>query len=63
MRCDPNICPNCMYIGEGDSFCDVIQEIVLEDWVPTKHFKGPGCPYQHKRRHRNRRRRKAGAAR
>jgi hypothetical protein len=52
-----------MYIGEGDSFCDVIQEIVLEDWVPTKHFKGPGCPYQHKRRRRNRRRRKAGAAR
>lgn len=55
MRCDPDICPNCMYIGDGDSLCDVLQEIVLEDWTPTEHFKGPGCPYRQKKRHGNRR--------
>ena len=56
MYCNPDVCPNCMYIGEGDSFCDVIQEIVLADWSPTEHYMGPGCPYRlpagKKKRHR-----------
>ncbi len=46
MYCNPDTCPNCQYIGEGDSYCDVIGEVVLSDWVPTEHFMGPGCPYQ-----------------
>lgn len=45
MICDPDICPNCQYIGDGDSFCDAIQEIVLADWEPTEQFMGRGCPY------------------
>ena len=43
--CNPDICPNCQYIGEGDSFCDATQEIVLSDWEPTDAFMGEGCPY------------------
>lgn len=46
MYCNPDVCPNCMYIGEGDSLCDVLQEIVLDDWSPTEHYMGPGCPYR-----------------
>mgnify|MGYP001515451052 CR=1 FL=1 len=42
MYCNPDVCPNCMYIGEGDSLCDVLQEIVLDDWSPTEHYMGPG---------------------
>lgn len=45
MYCNPDVCPNCQYIGEGDSYCDAIGEIVLEDWLPTEDFMGPGCPY------------------
>lgn len=43
--CDPEICPDCQYIGEGASFCDEIHKIVLDDWGPTENFMGPGCPY------------------
>ena len=46
MYCNPDVCPNCMYIGEGDSLCDALQEIVLADWSPTEHYMGPGCPYR-----------------
>jgi len=45
MYCNPDTCPNCQYIGEGDSYCDVIGEIVLSDWEPTEDFMGNGCPY------------------
>lgn len=45
MFCDPDKCPNCQYIGEGDSYCDAIGEIVLDDWTPTEYFMGNGCPY------------------
>lgn len=44
--CNPDICPNCQYIGEGDSYCDATGEIVLEDWEPTEEFMGEGCPYR-----------------
>ena len=46
MSCIPDVCPNCMYIGEGDSVCDVMQKIVLDDWQPTDDFMGEGCPYR-----------------
>ncbi len=45
MYCNPDVCPNCQYIGEGDSWCDKTGEIVLEDWAPTENYMGPGCPY------------------
>ena len=61
MRCDPDVCPNCLYIGEGDSLCDVLQEIVLEDWMPTEHYMGPGCPYRWRPNRKRRRRRESEA--
>lgn len=33
-----NECENCLYIGEGDSICELNNEIVLEDWTPTDKF-------------------------
>lgn len=48
--CNPDICPNCQYIGDGDSYCDEIGEIVLSDWDPTEHFMGRGCPYARKKK-------------
>lgn len=44
MYCNPDICPNCQYIGEGDSICDVNMAIVLDDWVPTDDFM-KNCPF------------------
>lgn len=29
-------CDNCLYIGEGDSMCDVYHIIVIEDWTLIK---------------------------
>ena len=52
MRCDPDTCPHCQYIGEGDSLCEVTTEIVLSDWTPTEDAMGPGCPYRSKRKRR-----------
>ena len=43
--CNPDVCPYCQYIGEGDSWCEETGEIVLSDWEPTENFMGPGCPY------------------
>lgn len=40
MYCNPDVCPHCQYIGEGDSWCDEIHEIVLSDWEPTEHYMG-----------------------
>lgn len=45
MTCNPDICPNCEYIGQGDSYCSILGEIVLSEWEPTTYFKGIGCPY------------------
>jgi hypothetical protein len=33
--CNPDICPHCLYIGEGDSLCEETNKIVLNDWEPT----------------------------
>lgn len=33
-------CENCLPIGEGDHFCDVIQDIVLADYAPTENYLG-----------------------
>lgn len=49
MICNPDVCPHCQYIGDGDSMCEITMEIVLSDWVPTEDAMGPGCPYREKR--------------
>lgn len=42
--CDPAMCDNCIYIGEGDFICarfldeDVYPPIVISEWEPTEHF-------------------------
>ncbi len=33
-------CSCCLSIGKGDYFCDQILELVLEKYIPTKHFGG-----------------------
>lgn len=43
--CNPDICPRCQYIGDGDSLCEETNAIVLSDWEPTDSFMGAGCPY------------------
>ena len=45
MYCNPDVCPYCQYIGEGDSWCEETGEIVLSDSEPTDDFMGSGCPY------------------
>lgn len=45
MYCNPDVCPYCQYIGEGDCLCEETGEIVLSDWEPTDEYMGPGCPY------------------
>lgn len=44
MYCNPDVCPHCQYIGEGDSWCDELHEIVLSDWGPTEHYMGWAVP-------------------
>ena len=38
--CDPGMCEECRYIGDGDFFCDKLQEIVISDWQPTDDYLG-----------------------
>lgn len=38
LMCDPAVCDDCLYIGEGDFLCEKYQEIVVEDWQPTEHY-------------------------
>ena len=62
MYCNPDVCPNCMYIGEGDSWCDVTQEIVLSDWVPTDNYMAKGCPHAGAQKPKRKKKRKKNAA-
>lgn len=43
--CNPDICPHCLYIGGGESICDLTIETVMKDWLPTKENAGHNCPY------------------
>lgn len=38
--CDPAVCPNCIYICEGDFICDkkVVPVMVVSDWDPTEDY-------------------------
>lgn len=35
--CD-DTCDNCVYIGEGDFICSVVNELVIVDWIPVNGF-------------------------
>lgn len=58
ITCNPDVCPNCQYIGDGDSLCDITQEIVLVDWEPTENYMGEGCPYRNSQRVKPRKKRR-----
>lgn len=36
VRCDN--CTHCVYVGEGGYLCDVKNEIVIDDWIPTENY-------------------------
>ena len=36
---DCSNCANALYIGEGDTMCNVSDEIVFCDWQATENFK------------------------
>ena len=36
--CDPEACPHCMYVGEGDFYCENYQTFVVGEWEPTDDF-------------------------
>ncbi len=42
--CDPNLCDECIYLGEGDFACTLhglgpdLTVFVMEDWEPTEYF-------------------------
>ena len=55
--CNPDICPNCQYIGEGDSICDETLNVVLADWEPTDDYMRD-CPLLKKRNKRKSKRRR-----
>lgn len=36
--CDPEMCDNCMYIGEGDFVCEKYLVLVVDEWEPTDDY-------------------------
>lgn len=39
--CDPGMCDNCTYIGDGDFICDRgpgEPVLVVEDWEPNENY-------------------------
>ena len=42
-------CSNCIPIGEGDHLCDVLMELVLDEYAPTDNFYGCGGSSYEKR--------------
>lgn len=37
-KCEPSECDDCIYIGEGDFWCQNEQEFVISDFVPTDEY-------------------------
>lgn len=42
-KCDPEMCENCQYIGDGDFICDRYIDdpdavMVISDWEPTENY-------------------------
>lgn len=36
--CDPGMCDDCIYAGEGDFFCDRYNVQVVSEWTPTGDY-------------------------
>ena len=36
--CNPDTCSECLYIGEGDSICEISHELVLDNWQSVPHI-------------------------
>ena len=41
VKCTPESCECCQYIGDGDFICDELQELVVEDWTQVGHSPCP----------------------
>lgn len=35
--CDPGMCPNCEYLGDGNVVCHKYNVMVLDDWQTTEN--------------------------
>lgn len=38
--CDPGMCDDCIYLGDGDFICDAGEEpvLVIDSWEPTESY-------------------------
>lgn len=43
--CNPDTCSECLYIGEGDSICEISHELVLDNWQSVPHTIPQECPF------------------
>ncbi len=55
-HCNPDTCSECLYIGEGDSICEISHELVLDNWQSVPHTIPQECPIIRQRRKAVRRR-------
>lgn len=44
--CNPDTCSECLYIGEGDSICEISHELVLDNWQSVPHTIPQECPFR-----------------
>ena len=44
--CNPDTCSECLYIGEGDSICEISHELVLDNWQSVPHTIPHECPFR-----------------
>lgn len=42
--CCTDLCEHCQYVEEGDFYCEVVQDMTIEDWIPKI------CPCPNKRK-------------
>lgn len=44
--CNPDTCSECLYIGEGDSICEISHELVLDNWQSVPRTIPQECPFR-----------------
>lgn len=52
--CNPDTCSECLYIGEGDSICEISHELVLDNWQSVPHTIPQECPFLQQITHQHR---------
>ena len=45
-NCKTDTCSECLYIGEGDSICEISHELVLDNWQSVPHTIPQECPFR-----------------